>query len=524
MYKVLIVDDDNNVRNGLKVLVPWGECGFEIIETAVDGKDALDKYGQKSFDLIVVDIQMPRMDGLEFIAAVRGMDPFVHFLVLTGHAEFGYAKKAIEWKVDGYILKPIDEEELTAHLNKIRSLLQKEQEDKLFITGDRAWRCEMLIQSILSGNVLNSGGDLSEKASQIGLSWPSYQILLLQPKNEEGLKKTDQVNVRRRMKQILSNASKGLVFKWEAYNGVLLNESITETADLEHLYNRLIHGMEETGPVCFFSIGQPVAQIADISESYETAARLLKNRFIAGTGQILSTVSVPGAENVQNDAGADAGIDVQMAAGKLYYALDIGNRDTIRQLVCEWESRMVGSGTTENRIKTTLMLIINAALNKLSHAERLSQTEVQECMNGLTEIYSQPDLTALRGFVLGNLNDLAGYMDDGNNEAIIKKVEDIIERNYSEKLTLETLAGTFNYSSGYLGRLFKKYAGESFNTYVDKIRIQKAKELLGQGMKVYEVAKHIGYSNVDYFHSKFRKYAGISPSCFRKDKSPDHTN
>ena len=93
---------------------------------------------------------------------------------------------------------------------------------------------------------------------------------------------------------------------------------------------------------------------------------------------------------------------------------------------------------------------------------------------------------------------------------------DLINRNYFENLKLETLADVFNYNSAYLGKLFKNVTGEYFNTYVDKVRIEKAKQLLDQGMKVYQVAEKVGYTNVDYFHSKFRKYVGTSPSAHRK--------
>jgi two-component system response regulator YesN len=180
---------------------------------------------------------------------------------------------------------------------------------------------------------------------------------------------------------------------------------------------------------------------------------------------------------------------------------------------------MAGRGFSERTIKTNYMRIISSALNKLSNTNRISQTKVQEFMADLPGIYGQPDLASLRSFVLTRLDNVVDLLDGGNHEDIVKKIKDIVERNYGEKLTLEVLAEAFNYGSGYLGRLFKKYTGENFNTYVDKIRIIKAKELLQQGLKVYQVASMTGYSNVDYFHSKFRKYAGISPSRFRREKN-----
>ena len=100
----------------------------------------------------------------------------------------------------------------------------------------------------------------------------------------------------------------------------------------------------------------------------------------------------------------------------------------------------------------------------------------------------------------------------------IKKLIDFTHRNYHENLKLEALAELFNYNSAYLGKLFKNYTGQYFNTYLDQVRMENAKTYLTQGLKVYRVAERVGYSNVDYFHHKFKKYVGMSPSKFRKSR------
>ncbi|MNP51629.1 HTH-type transcriptional regulator YesS [compost metagenome] len=103
----------------------------------------------------------------------------------------------------------------------------------------------------------------------------------------------------------------------------------------------------------------------------------------------------------------------------------------------------------------------------------------------------------------------------------VKIMLDLIERNFSDNLKLETLSGVLNYNSAYLGKLFKNETGEYFNTYLDKVRIEKAKSYLEAGYKVYQVAEKVGYTNVDYFHSKFKKYVGTSPSAYRRHASSE---
>ncbi|GJM71250.1 hypothetical protein HMSSN036_34660 [Paenibacillus macerans] len=105
--------------------------------------------------------------------------------------------------------------------------------------------------------------------------------------------------------------------------------------------------------------------------------------------------------------------------------------------------------------------------------------------------------------------------DDPDQDQEIKRLLDFIHRHYHENLRLEMMAGLFNYSSAYLGQLFKKKTGEYFNAYLDKVRIQKAKELLARGMKVYEAAERVGYANANNFYEKFKKLEGRCPSEYR---------
>lgn len=519
MYNVLVVDDDVNVRKGLNVLVPWEEYGFKIVETAADGKEALEKYKKNAFDLIIVDMQMPRMSGIDFIASVRKMDPFVHFLVLSGHAEFDYARKSIDWKVDGYVLKPIDESELEDYLSKIEIMLDKEREEKLFTVGENLWRCEVLIQSIISGSELwENTAAIEKKALQIGLSWPSYQVLLIEIEDTNGKGPVNQVNVRRSLKQAFNSNTRGIVFRHGALNGILLNNSITRKEALECLYDELVTTLGSSESEFYAAVGEPVQKITSIGSSYETASRLLKNRFIADKRTVLNIYDMPYLNVEVEQAGEEDIFDIQAAANKLYYAIDIGNKESVNHLINECETAMIGMHCSEKTIKSNFIRIISAALNKLPVSSSVSRQKLQDAHLKLMDIYNQPDFSSLQSFITRELDSVMECFEYGSNEVLVKKILDFVDRNYEDKLTLEILAETFNYTSGYLGRLFKKHTGESFNTYLDGVRIEKAKKLLLQGIKVYQVAEMTGYSNVDYFHSKFRKYAGVSPAQFKKLK------
>src|SRR5690349_6830083 len=120
MYQVLIVDDEPMIREGLCSLIPWHQYGFRVQGTAKNGKEALQLYQRLKPDVIIVDIRMPEMGGLELIHTIRETDSTIRFIILTGHADFAYAKEALVHRVDGYLLKPLDEEELIPLLKQIQ--------------------------------------------------------------------------------------------------------------------------------------------------------------------------------------------------------------------------------------------------------------------------------------------------------------------------------------------------------------------------------------------------------------------
>src|SRR5699024_5253764 len=122
----MIVDDERRTRQGIATLVDWSDFGYKVIETAADGYEALEKYKQYSLDLIIIDIRMPKMSGIEVIKTIREQDSSVKFLILSGYAEFQYAKQAIQYNAAGYLLKPVEEEELIRYLKKIYTELKEE--------------------------------------------------------------------------------------------------------------------------------------------------------------------------------------------------------------------------------------------------------------------------------------------------------------------------------------------------------------------------------------------------------------
>ena len=178
VLKVLLVDDEALVREGLKTIIPWEEYGFSICGTAQDGREGLQKIRELKPDVAVVDIRMPLMDGLELSRIVREEQPGVRIVLLTGYSEFEYARSALRAGVKCYLLKPVEEEELIKELRSIRQELERESGQERSRQESRSLLFNRLLQELFhrpdGGLVQRLNGEFSA-----GFPWESYQIAFL---------------------------------------------------------------------------------------------------------------------------------------------------------------------------------------------------------------------------------------------------------------------------------------------------------------------------------------------------------
>ncbi|NGZ77830.1 response regulator transcription factor [Saccharibacillus alkalitolerans] len=517
MYKVLIVDDEPMIREGLRTIVDWETEGFEIVDTASNGKEGLEKFGQIEPDLTIVDIRMPGMTGLDLIERVRKDNSSAHFLILSGYAEFDYAKRAIVSGVSGYLLKPVDEEELLDELRRVRELLQREQEARSArIEQESALPKAQIVEELLFEDEPLGEEQRAKLAGALGLSAPAYRIALLDAHGGIETESRQHAVFRQRLKESFEERGGDVLFSAGSHIGLLLvRRSHVEGG--ETLRSQLA---EAAGDLEFHAAcGPTVERLTDIASSFREAEQLLHARFFFESGSLIDRA----AYEERFAAGDARGTDDEAEDGpqlgdKLYYALDIRSRDAVDKVLAELErtavSRRMDEGAVRGEYSRTLSLALGKLSSSASSAAELAQNYHSLLLSDVNQAQSYGMLKRQVGDRLGELIDRFG---GANKDTVLKQMIDFIRRNYSENLKLEVLAEMFGYNSGYLGKLFKNYTGEYFNAFVDKVRVDKAKELLGQGLKVHQVAARVGYSNADYFHSKFRKYVGTSPSAYRNE-------
>ncbi|KRG15063.1 hypothetical protein ACA30_07730 [Virgibacillus soli] len=502
MFKVLIVDDEPTIREGLAALIPWEEYRISQVETAKNGEEALQLHEMLSPDLMIVDIKMPGMTGIELIERIRRKDPLVHFIILSGYAEFEYAKSAISVGVEGYLLKPILEEELMDYLARLK--LKWEQAQLYQQLKDRLEdeNKERMIESLLRGEIDAGIYKFFEK-----LRWSNYRILLITLENVIDLPSKKQL-----LKVYFSNGQSAIVSTYQQFLLAVFDGDSCQ----DDLHNELQKSVFHQSNQYTAALSEPVESLEEIAKAYQITKQLLANRFFYEQDQILTIQSKPLLTIEEKKQKEQKSLKMQVEV--LFYSIELGDQQAVQKICLEMVEEWMQENPSEESIKKNFIQLISTLINKLiSDYQELTDT-FTNLMEKVIEIEKQSTIKQLITYIDSIFSEIIGQMDQQDSDLIVKKMIHLIERHYHTNIKLDTLAETFHYHRAYLGKLFKDYTGEYFNTYLDKIRIENSKKLLLEDLKIYQVAERVGYANVDYFHSKFKKYVGIPPSEYRKRK------
>ncbi|RUS46557.1 response regulator transcription factor [Cohnella sp. AR92] len=507
MYKVLIVDDEPLIREGLRTIIGWEELGYEVVGSAAEGLDALDKVAQLAPDVLIVDVRMPGMDGLTLIRTLQErMKPCPRFLILSGHADFDYARQALAMRADAYLLKPVDEDELTDNLAKLKQRLDAENRAARQMDKSPERSRDELLVSLLTGR----GAKGAEANAHPAFRASSYEVILLKLESRFEIDSEKSDVIKRRLIETYEASDKALFFAMEPYLGLVLKDGHGRGA----VYDGLEAICRENGLDLIAVSGGRVDCLSELRLSFRRAQERMRGRFALEGGR-LHGWDEQGAFYAPSGAGKELP-EAESYAERLFLALDVGNEEAACAALREMGAAMLEANMPEQSLKAGFVQAVTAALNKLAASRPERRARCQAFATEVLEIYPEYRYAGALERLNGLIREAAAEFRDYGGDKQVQRMIDVIRRNYQENLKLESLAEVFNYNSSYLGKLFKNTTGESFNTYLDKVRIEKAKELLQDGMKVYQVAERVGYSNVDYFHSKFRKYVGASPSSYRK--------
>lgn len=510
----MIVDDEPMIRQGLQSLVEWDQYQFDVCAVASNGIEALEKYKQHLPELILIDIRMPIMDGLQTISELRKLGSTSRILILSGYGEFQYAQQAIRYRVDGYILKPIDEVELTNFVDKISKDLQAKQQEQEINEHTLGLLKDEWLKDFMSRELTDA--ELTSEHWHRLFSVQEQDITLIMV---DTYSREHSLTVRNQIKQQLTSFIQeqgwGEVFANESFIGILTYHIHMNSSKQERIVEQLHNACGEQ--TFFVALSSNEEQtIASLFNQVPQMKELLKQRFFLKENSLYKMDAIEDelARNTLKEESSVSTI-VDYASQRLLYSIDVGNKNLVDELLEQTDEQFRALGLFEQQIKNSWAQLLTVVMNRLTAIH--PRLQLEQDLKVVTQLY----LAHHNHMMLAQLKEqLYSILDrlnqtENSNTSVMKQMMDFIDRHYMEPLRLETMAEIFNYNSGYLGKLFKNHSGENFNTYLDHVRIDRAIELLQEGKKVHQVAELVGYANVDYFHSKFKKYKGVSPSAYK---------
>lgn len=467
MKTILIVDDEKITREGISQLIDWQQYGFKVIGLAENGKVGLEMTRKLLPDLIITDIKMPEMTGLEMIEILRQENIKSEFIILSGYSDFEYAKKAIKTGVISYILKPIDEDELIESLKKYNEKFQHTNNN---------------LKTLLINKLFGPDDTGLEQYSQINFCW------VIEGDSNDIKQRLDNLQI----EYIELEYLKKVLF-------VLLAKEMTD--DFSSLFINIF-----TGDGSVISTGWQAAETS-LNDVLPKLMDLNKQRYLFDN----SLIWPEGIKRFRNSVDAKEGsIDD--------YIDEILNPPFTDKTNIKYS----------NRIKS-LAFNKDEAINFILFDFHQIRTQIQQTLNiGLidyhfeikNELYETKELN--EAVKILNIY-MKKYQDqiarEFGSKSAIHQIIQYIDTNYADEMTLKSIAKQFGYNRSYLGKKIKEETKKSFNRYLEDKRMEQAIKLLtATNLPIYEISNQIGYKNEEYFYKIFKEHFFVSPTEYRKNR------
>ena len=530
--KVFLVEDEVIIRSGVKKSINWEQEGYEFVGEASDGELAYPMILKEKPDILITDIRMPFMDGLELSRLVKKELPDIKILILSGYDEFEYAKKAIKIGVTEYLLKPISAAKLTEVLNAVAETIRQEKKKKNLLETyfaemrENTERDKMrLFEKLLMGDL--SMGEILEAGERFGMNLGAscYKIVLFKilANLENHVYAEQMVDACSSVEQAASMMEGVYVFQrgvegWAFLLTAQDEKSMEESAKI--LYQNLKQAMKNYTQLEYFGgIGSTVPRIRSLKQSFREADRAFAARFVEEANQIISQKEF---EKSQMEEGLKMQGVVQIGKSRemLQKFLSNGTREEVKAFSDAYISRI-----EEENIRSTMVrqyVVIDVCIVILSFCERISsanrlQEEAEELQKMMQKIHS---LSEIKKYVVRLLNEAIELRDAESGRRysdLIAAAKKEIENHYmTEEISLNTVAISVGMSPSYFSSIFSKEAGKTFVEYLTEVRIEKAKEfLMCSSMKTSEIGYEVGYKDPHYFSYIFKKVQGCSPKEYR---------
>ena len=520
MIKVVIADDEKRFRMYMEKVLDWNSLGFSICGSASNGEQVLELLEKEKPDIALLDINMPKMDGITLTENLKKLSPKTYVVFITGYSEFEYARQAVKLGVSEYLLKPFSKEELSKVVLKLKEkILQEKQQEKQSIQNRTILIEEMMNKMIhLEPDDVEEVKECKEKLEQLGLTFEKeyYEAIIIAPDKIQGkeILKEDRnlwmfgirniieemANQEGRKRIGFSNYENQLVFIWH----------YTRTGDTMGFIRHFCQVIENLlGITMTIGVGNVVESFEQIPETYRKAAISLQNQFVFGKGRIISYNEIINRENRADFYRLDLN-------EKLLIALRKNDRKRIEEILAMTQKEMIENQYSLDYVNAAIMGVLSVCLSYIVEMKGDIQEVLGKDFSPYQELKKKESMEESFRWLLEIFQTTTEYFNKPHSrraDQIIEEVENYIEDHYSDfELTAEDISEAVFLDISYVRKIFSKYKNYTIQDYITRVRMNAAKEKLESCQySVAEVAEMCGYLDAGYFGKCFKKYYHVTP-------------
>lgn len=536
MIKIFLVEDEVVIRNGIKKSIDWEKEGYEFAGEASDGELAYPLIKKAQPDILITDIKMPFMDGLELSKLVKQEFPKIKIIVLSGYNEFDYAKQAIKIGITEYLLKPITPAKLLEAIKGVAAKITKEKEQQVLY---EQYKQEMLENQNLDKQLFFndlvsrefSVSEMEERAQKLDLQLMAtdYNVVLLSILKQGEVINTyseDIVEIVESLETMVEELPYVYMFDrvGDGWCFLVLGEFANNIEMMrQSMVDRIVKIIELYDAFEYFvAIGKPVRRLRELPESYREASRVFSYRYLGEGNQVISYVEFESTSyrrekneefSVQNIGKIDRTL--------LEKFLKSGREEDTENFIMNYFKEL-----GESNMKSMMFrqyIAMDVYIGAVTFAENLgiSKEQITETFGELQElsgqISSQDNTEKYAIHILEKALRLRDNVASQKYNQLIGDAIQYMKENYAnEDITLKSVAASVNISPSYFSSIFRQEVGQTFIEYLTEIRMEKAKELLMcTNKKTTEIGFEVGYKEPHYFSYIFKKTQLCSPKEFR---------
>ncbi len=502
MYRILIVDDEKIERNGIKFLLKKAEIECEIFE-AVNGQDALELIQNTDIDILLTDVKMPFMDGIELIEHLMEDKKKIISIIFSGCSEFEYAKQAVRLGVSDYILKPVDPKEFDDTIHKVIEKLEQSRRETNLKNTSIEYMCEHMLYLVANKADIRTVEEYNKGILDLGFLYGYKRLMLLEFNNDfYGSKGAD---FQMKIREIVPVAEHYL--NLNSQQSILLFTK--DDLDFIALGNKICHFVQETyGEYCYAAVSSEVEGVEGIWAGIEEMDTLMENKFYQhGCSVFYAGMSSDDTAIIQVDD------DTLMKQMKQDIKMkDVcGLREHFDKFCLKYQNKTVFSQVYIKFLFSNLLK---------DFYDNFPETSEKDLNEEIDMLYRAADLNRVIDVVNTNIDKLAKLF--GQNPQMMHREIEIVKKyiydNYRNEISVDQLGEMVYMAPSYLSYIFKKETGQNLSKFIKAYRMEKAKDMLENTMsKIVDISIDCGYPNVSYFCSSFREYFGVSPQKFREN-------